>query len=60
MISWLKAATYSVAAFMKRHQTDSVDFPISTVGGKSLDPFFNVNTPEDLAKAEAIQRDDKP
>jgi molybdenum cofactor guanylyltransferase len=55
-----RGATFSVAAFMERHQTASVDFPIGNAGGKSPDPFFNVNTPEDLAQAEAIVRSEKP
>jgi molybdopterin-guanine dinucleotide biosynthesis protein A len=55
-----KSATFSVAAFLERHETVSVDFPIAAIGGKKVDPFFNVNTPEDLAQAEAIVRGEKP
>lgn len=54
------AKTFSVAAFMERHQPASVDFPIGTARARSLDPFFNVNTPADLAEAEAILRDNNP
>jgi len=53
-------ATRSVAAFLDRHQTVSVDFPAARLGGKAIDPFFNINTPEDLAQAEAIMRGEKP
>lgn len=41
-----------VKTFLAQHQTAVVDFvPIATAAGP-LDPFFNVNTPEDLALAE--------
>ena len=47
-------------AFLERHETASVDFPMASTAGETLDPFFNVNTPEDLAEAEAIMRGQKP
>ncbi|MEP9388377.1 molybdenum cofactor guanylyltransferase MobA [Mesorhizobium sp. KR9-304] len=53
-------ANFSVAAFLDKHQTVSVDFPMGEVKGARLDPFFNVNTPEDLAEAEAIVLGGKP
>lgn len=46
----------SVAAFLERHDTLSVDFPATAIAGQTVDPFFNVNTPEDLARAESIAR----
>jgi molybdopterin-guanine dinucleotide biosynthesis protein A len=55
-----ESTTYSVAAFLERQQTVSVDFPITSVGANTIDPFFNVNTPEDLAQAEAVMRGEKP
>jgi molybdopterin-guanine dinucleotide biosynthesis protein A len=55
-----ESASYSVAAFLERHETISVDFAAASVGGKTIDPFFNVNTPQDLAEAEAIVRGQKP
>lgn len=48
------SGTLSVMAFLEPLEPVTVDFPFSLVGGKPLDPFFNVNTPEDLAQAEAI------
>jgi len=48
----------SVAAFVERHQAVSVDFPMA--GGGTLDPFFNVNTPQELAQAEAAVRGERP
>lgn len=38
-----------VGLFLARHRLAYADWPIAP-----LDPFFNVNTPEDLAEAEAI------
>lgn len=54
------SATFSVAAFLERHHTIDVDFPTATLGARAIDPFFNVNTPEDLAEAEAVMRGEKP
>jgi molybdopterin-guanine dinucleotide biosynthesis protein A len=39
-------------AFLDRHQTVYVDFPVIDIGGERLDPFLNINTPEDLALAK--------
>lgn len=43
--------TFSVAAFLDRHRAGTVDFPFDAA---AVDPFFNVNTREDLARAEEI------
>ncbi|MEM8878569.1 MAG: molybdenum cofactor guanylyltransferase MobA [Pseudomonadota bacterium] len=43
-----------VLAFVDRHPNARVSFPMANLGAESIDPFFNVNTPEDLAKAETI------
>jgi molybdopterin-guanine dinucleotide biosynthesis protein A len=48
------SGTLSVMAFLEPLEPVTVDFPFSLAGGKPLDPFFNVNTPEDLAQAEVI------
>lgn len=48
------ATRFSVSAFLERCDAVSIDFPVISVGEMELDPFFNVNTPEDLAAAEAI------
>ena len=34
-----------------------VDFPFAAAGGSSVDPFFNVNTVDDLTVAETICRE---
>ena len=44
----------SVEAFAKRHNAVAVSFPYAPDGGVSLDPFFNANTPEDLAAARKL------
>lgn len=49
-----EGATYKVAAFAQRHGVVEVDFPEIALDGGTVDPFFNVNTPEDLAEAEHI------
>ncbi|MET0598874.1 MAG: molybdenum cofactor guanylyltransferase MobA [Mesorhizobium sp.] len=43
----------SVRAFAASTGFERVDFPTST---SDLDPFFNVNTPDDLARADAHAR----
>lgn len=39
-------------AFIARHPSIAVDFPALATSVGTLDPFFNVNTPDDLATAE--------
>jgi molybdopterin-guanine dinucleotide biosynthesis protein A len=44
-----------ILAFVDRHIRLNVPFDeIELPDGETVDPFFNVNTPEDVAKAEAI------
>jgi len=44
-----------ILAFADRHRRVNVPFDeIALPGGRTVDPFFNVNTPEDAAKAEHI------
>lgn len=41
-----------VVAWIESHPHKIADFPIiTTQSGASLDPFFNINTPEDIAEA---------
>jgi molybdopterin-guanine dinucleotide biosynthesis protein A len=46
--------TYKVSAFVERREHAVVDFPTIGLSSGAFDPFFNVNTPEDLNRAEAI------
>lgn len=49
---WLaETDTFKVMAWVKRHRFAPVDFPPLPDG---TDPFFNINTPEDLAAAERL------
>jgi molybdopterin-guanine dinucleotide biosynthesis protein A len=50
----LNEAMRKVGAWAELHSAIEVAFPQGQVGGKPLDPFFNINRPEDLAKAEAL------
>ena len=46
-----------VGAWVKDHGAIEVVFPQINVGGRAIDPFFNVNTPEDLVRAKALISD---
>ncbi len=50
----LKRGELSVDAFAKRHGAIALSFPMSNIGGRTVDPFFNANTPDDLATARAL------
>ncbi|OCJ04311.1 molybdenum cofactor guanylyltransferase [Rhizobium sp. AC44/96] len=41
-----------VRDFLLRHDVTEVSFPLRPTRASLLDPFFNVNTPDDLAEAE--------
>ena len=43
-----------VSAFMESHGHVEVEFPMIEASGQKIDPFFNVNTPDDLAAAERL------
>jgi molybdenum cofactor guanylyltransferase len=44
-------------AFLIRHRTVIVDFPEIPTGCGPLDPFYNINTPEELAEARRFAED---
>lgn len=50
----VKDGVRKVLRWTDRHGTIGVDFPIATVRGKQIDPFFNANTPEELEEAETL------
>ncbi|MGB6390366.1 MAG: molybdenum cofactor guanylyltransferase MobA [Methyloceanibacter sp.] len=50
----LRAGQRKVTDWVKDHGAKEVFFPELKAGGRKLDPFFNINRPEDLAEAEAI------
>ena len=43
-----------VLRWTDKHGTVPVDFPIQMFGTEEIDPFFNANTPEELAKARDL------
>jgi len=43
-----------VLAWTDRHAQLAVTFPPVTIGDTDVDPFFNANTPEELAEASAL------
>ncbi|PZU84759.1 MAG: molybdenum cofactor guanylyltransferase MobA [Shinella sp.] len=47
-------------SFIARHPSAAVDFPTVETASGPLDPFFNVNTPDDLARAEQILKEHRP
>ena len=49
----LDAGTRKVQDWTARHHAIPVDFPDSLIKGRAVDPFFNTNTPQDLAEARA-------
>jgi len=50
----LDSGFLKVGAFVERQGAVCVDFPPVEIGGEKIDPFFNINRPEDLAAAEAL------
>lgn len=49
-----------VAAFIDRHGFVEVEFPILKSGGAEIDPFLNINTPDDLAQAAHLLQSIEP
>lgn len=43
-----------VSAFIERHGFVDVDFPVGQSAGRPVDPFFNINVPDDLAQAARL------
>jgi molybdopterin-guanine dinucleotide biosynthesis protein A len=50
----LKAGVRKVLRWTDKHGTVPVDFPFMVRSGRSIDPFFNANTPEELDEARKI------
>jgi molybdopterin-guanine dinucleotide biosynthesis protein A len=43
-----------VGDWVRRQQAEEVSFPPTEIDGRKIDPFFNINRPDDLAEAEAF------
>jgi molybdopterin-guanine dinucleotide biosynthesis protein A len=50
----LKAGLRKVLHWTDRHGTIPVDFALVRIGGETVDPFFNANTPDELAEARRL------
>ena len=46
--------TRKVLVWVDRHDNTTVDFPMLETGTEPLDPFFNINTPEEISVAEQL------
>lgn len=58
--AFLESGERRATTFVARHPSIAVDFPPVTLGGTTIDPFFNVNTPDDLAEAERFVAQMRP
>lgn len=56
----LKRGMHKVGGFTAQHHAVEVSFPPVEIGAREIDPFFNINRPEDLAEAEALLREHAP
>jgi molybdenum cofactor guanylyltransferase len=54
LVAALENGTRKVLRWVERHPYFTARFPFADAGGKLVDPFFNANTPEDLAEAERL------
>lgn len=52
----LASGTRKVRYWAEQHPHFIAEFPTASVGGAFCDPFFNANTPEQLAEAAALLR----
>jgi molybdopterin-guanine dinucleotide biosynthesis protein A len=50
----LMSGDREVSEWVRQHQAKEVLFPPLEIGGRTIDPFFNVNRPDELAAAEAF------
>jgi molybdenum cofactor guanylyltransferase len=50
----LRQGARKVSAWVAQHGAIEVSFPPAMIGGRPIDPFFNINRPEDLAEADAL------
>ena len=49
-----------VSAFIERHDFVDVDFPVPQSAAQPIDPFFNINEPDDLVRAERLLQSMEP
>ena len=53
---FLKQEKRKVGRFVEEQQAVQVYFPKTEVGGMLIDPFFNINEPEELARANTVMK----
>jgi molybdenum cofactor guanylyltransferase/molybdopterin-guanine dinucleotide biosynthesis protein MobB len=56
----LRDGVRKVLRWTDRHGTVAVDFEPVPLGGRAVDPFFNANTPQDLAELRRLLADATP
>ena len=56
----LEAGQNKVLGWAARHRVEQVMFPLQPLGDAEVDPFFNVNTPQDLQLVEKLFSDRSP
>jgi molybdenum cofactor guanylyltransferase len=54
LAAYLDAGGRKVQDWIERHAFVAVAFEPRAIGSEVVDPFFNINTPDDLAKAEDL------
>jgi molybdenum cofactor guanylyltransferase len=50
----VKTGMRKVQAWVADHDAEEIYFGAMEIGGGKVDPFFNINRPQDLAEAEAL------
>jgi molybdenum cofactor guanylyltransferase len=55
--SFLEQGRHKVGKFVEEQHAVKVHFCKVEIGGTLIDPFFNINEPEELAKAEALLKE---
>jgi molybdenum cofactor guanylyltransferase len=53
----LRAGERTVGKWVAEHGATEVFFPELEIGGRRIDPFFNINRPQDLAEADGLLRE---
>jgi molybdopterin-guanine dinucleotide biosynthesis protein A len=43
-----------VQSWVREHQAEEIFYPAIEAGGRKIDPFFNLNRPEEFAEADAL------
>jgi molybdopterin-guanine dinucleotide biosynthesis protein A len=60
LATFLAAGERRIQRWIEQNPNRTVTFPLVDDGLSGFDPFFNVNTPEDLAIAEDFVRERRP